>query len=140
MRKGLIAVLVAVLVIGGGIAWLTMNKKSDKTASSSSTTPPPSSNDTTSNDNQAVATTEVTIQDMAFSPATITVKKGSTVTWTNKDSVSHNVSADESSDLKMLSDTLADGDSFKFTFDKTGTFTYRCDFHPSMTGTVIVTE
>jgi len=85
-----------------------------------------------------VATTTVSIEDMAFSPATITVKKGDTVTWTNKDSVSHTVDGDTQG--TMESDTLAAGDTYQYTFDQAGTFAYHCDFHSSMKGKVIVTE
>jgi plastocyanin len=78
---------------------------------------------------------KVDISGFAFNPGTITIKVGQTVTWTNNDSVSHNVKADDGS---FSSSTLATGDSFSFTFNTAGTYTYKCGFHANMLGTVIV--
>lgn len=137
MKKGLLIVLAVVVVAGGAAAFVAMsgkdNEKKDTNGGSSAT-----SSDNSSNDEQAVATTSVEISGMAFSPAAITVKKGSTVTWTNKDSVPHTVTGDESGN--MDSDSLAKDDTYQFTFDQKGTFTYHCNFHSNMTGKVIVTE
>ncbi len=55
---------------------------------------------------------------------------------TNTDGASHTWAAVDGS---FDSGTLAEGDSFEFTFDEPGTFEYRCNFHPSMTGTITVT-
>jgi plastocyanin len=76
---------------------------------------------------------KVDISGFAFNPGTITIQVGQT--WTNNDSVSHNVKADDGS---FSSSTLATGDSFSFTFNTAGTFTYKCGFHANMLGTVIV--
>lgn len=77
----------------------------------------------------------VKITNFAFSPKTITVKKGTTVTWTNDDSVSHTATSDDGSfDTGML----AKGESGSVTFDKTGTFNYHCTPHPNMKGTIVV--
>jgi amicyanin len=78
---------------------------------------------------------QVTIQNFAFDPATVTVKVGDTVTWTNKDSVDHNVTADNG---EFKSDNLAQGSTFSFTFTKAGSYPYHCTIHPYMTGTVVV--
>lgn len=78
---------------------------------------------------------KVDISGFAFNPSTITIKVGQTVTWTNNDSVSHNVLADDGS---FSSNTLETGDSFSYTFNSAGTFTYKCGFHANMVGTVIV--
>ena len=79
--------------------------------------------------------TKINISGFAFDPATITIKVGQTVTWTNQDSVVHTVVA---SDNSWSSDSLETGASFSHTFDTAGTFTYICGVHPSMKGTVIV--
>jgi plastocyanin len=79
--------------------------------------------------------TKVEISGFAFSPASVTVKVGDTVTWTNQDSASHTVALDDKS---ASSSSLAKGASFSFTFNTAGTFTYHCGFHSSMTGTVVV--
>jgi len=87
------------------------------------------------------ATASVAIQNFSFSPATLTVKRGTEVTWTNNDSVPHRIVPDAAnSSGGPQSGTLSQGDQFSFTFDKTGSFGYICQIHPSMSGTVIVTE
>jgi len=78
---------------------------------------------------------KVAISGYAFNPGTITIKVGQTVTWTNQDSASHNVKADDGS---FGSSTLGNGASFSYTFNTAGTFTYKCGFHASMLGTVVV--
>ena len=79
--------------------------------------------------------TKVDISGYAFTPGSVTVKVGEMVTWTKNDSASHNVKADDGS---FASSTLKKGDSFGFTFNTAGTFTYKCGFHAKMTGTVVV--
>lgn len=75
----------------------------------------------------------VGIRNFAFDPATLTVKKGTTVTWTNQDSVPHQIKSGS-----FNSAALGNGQSFSFTFDETGTFDYSCAIHPSMLGRIIV--
>jgi plastocyanin len=88
---------------------------------------------------QATATNEVEIEDYAFKPGSITVKKGTTVKWTNKDDVQHDIVADTSGS-GLGSELLSKGQSYSFTFDTAGAFTYHCGPHPYMKGTVTVTE
>jgi amicyanin len=66
------------------------------------------------------------------------VKVGTKVTWTNQDSVGHDVVADTESPDAPKSDLLRKGESYSFTFNKAGTYTYYCSPHPYMKGTVIV--
>jgi len=77
------------------------------------------------------------IVNMAFTPNPIKVKKGTTVTWTNQDVASHTVTGDNGG---PNSSTIATGQSYSFTFNTVGTFNYHCAIHPSMKGSVIVTE
>src|SRR5512138_443392 len=81
----------------------------------------------------------ITIRNFAFSPSPQTVKAGTTVTWENRDGVSHAIASDAGAPEEFRSGTLADGSSFTFTFANTGTYAYHCSIHPSMKGTVIVT-
>jgi len=77
----------------------------------------------------------VVIENFAFSPATITVSIGTTVTWTNKDTVQHTVT----SHMSVFDSGLFGKDkSFSFTFNQVGTYEYYCIPHPYMTGKVIV--
>jgi plastocyanin len=79
---------------------------------------------------------EVNIDNFSFSPATITVKAGTAVTWTNRDDIPHTVVADDKSSFK--SKVLDTGDKFTFTPAKPGTYPYFCSIHPKMTGKLIV--
>ena len=79
---------------------------------------------------------DVKIANFAFGPATLTVKVGASVTWTNADTTAHTVTADDGS---FNSSDITPGTTFKQVFAKAGTFTYHCNIHHSMTGTVTVT-
>ncbi len=78
---------------------------------------------------------QVTMKDIAFHPADLTVNRGTTVTWTNDDGVDHTVTAN---DKTFDSSNVSPGQSFSFTFDQSGAFDYHCSIHPGMTGRVTV--
>jgi len=78
----------------------------------------------------------VTIQNYTFNPQTITVAKGTKVTWVNRDDTPHTVVA---VDKKFRSQAMDTGESFAKVFDEVGTFSYVCGLHPQMMGTVVVT-
>jgi len=84
-----------------------------------------------------VATDTVAIQNFAYSPAVVTVKVGTTVTWTNRDQDPHTVTA--MSDGPFHSAPMNTGDTYRYTFTKAGRFDYLCTVHPFMTATVVVT-
>jgi plastocyanin len=90
--------------------------------------PPPASSNTEA---------EVKISGFAFNPTPLEIKAGTTVTWKNEDSASHTVVADDGS---FSSNTINQGESFSFTFDKAGSFPYHCGIHTSMKGTITVTQ
>lgn len=71
----------------------------------------------------------------AYVPSPASVKVGDTVEWQFVDKNPHTVSADDSS---FDSTPRANGKTFSFTFNKAGTFTYHCNIHPEMHGTVVV--
>lgn len=77
----------------------------------------------------------ITIANFAFAPATLTVKVGTKVTWTNNDSATHTVTADQGA---FNSPDLPTGQSYSFTFTKAGTYSYHCAIHSSMTATIVV--
>ena len=79
----------------------------------------------------------ISIVDFAFQPASIEVPAGSTVTWTNTGAATHTVTADDGA---FDSGQLKPGTNFSQTFTTPGTYTYHCEIHPQMTGTVVVTE
>lgn len=78
----------------------------------------------------------VNIVDFAFSPSGLTVAAGTSVRWVNVGSKKHTVTADDAS---FDSGLLSAGDAFTRTFSTAGTFSYYCDLHPEMTGSVTVT-
>ena len=72
-----------------------------------------------------------------FSPADITVKAGTTVTWTNTDQFTHSVRLVDTGEMLGV---LKPGDTLTHVFDKPGAYKYDCSFHPqNMHGTVTVT-
>ena len=78
---------------------------------------------------------QVVMKGFAFSPGSITIKAGESVTWTNQDGTTHTVTADNG---EFNSSNIASGATFTFKFDKAGTYPFHCSIHPSMKGTVIV--
>lgn len=84
-----------------------------------------------------VSGTAVSIDNFAFAPATLTVHRGDTVTWTNHDEEPHTVAAGDGSFRSPGMDSNA---TFSFTFTNPGSYDYICSIHPSMHGTVVVTS
>ena len=80
---------------------------------------------------------KVTISNSAFSPRTLTIKKGKTVQWTNSDTSDHSIKADDTS---FKSGTLKRKQTFEHTFKKAGKFPYACTLHPREKGTIVVTD
>jgi plastocyanin len=81
------------------------------------------------------AAIKISAKDFMFSPVTVTVKAGSTVTWTNLDDEPHTVFSDAG---LFRSSALDTKDSFSYKFDKAGTYHYLCTIHPRMVGTIVV--
>ncbi len=138
--KRTIAIIFVLLATAGLVWWLTSSGDESKTTSQTQ--------QSTSDQTQTAETgevlsgvVEVQIQDSSFAPAIIRVKKGTTVTWTNQDSVQHNVVSDEDSPREGLNGPLLEkGKTYSFTFDNVGTYAYHCTPHPTMQGTVEVVE
>jgi plastocyanin len=84
---------------------------------------------------EPVDSTKILVKDFLFSPTPLTIKAGSTVTWTNMDDEPHTAVSDTG---LFKSGGMDTNDSFSFKFDKPGTYHYTCTIHPRMTGTVIV--
>jgi plastocyanin len=97
--------------------------KSNSYSSGNNNTPPPPTN-------------TVSIVNMSFSPANLTVKAGSTVTWTNNDNMDHTVTSDNGS---FDSGHITMGSKYSKVFATTGSFPYHCTIHATMKGTITVT-
>ncbi|MCL5030179.1 MAG: cupredoxin domain-containing protein [Bacteroidetes bacterium] len=84
---------------------------------------------------------EVWMQNSKFNPASLTIAKGTKITWTNKDSYDHTVTSGTPGHPTGLFDSgnVASGGTFNYTFDSTGTFQYYCRIHADiMQGTIVV--
>lgn len=79
----------------------------------------------------------VTITESGYSPATVTIKAGESVTWVNRDSRDHTAIARDNS---FDSGNIRSGESFTSTFKKPGRYPYGCRYHPRMAGMIVVTE
>jgi len=77
----------------------------------------------------------VKIDNFTFGPEKLTIKAGTTVTWTNEDDIPHTVA---SATKAFKSKALDTDDSYSFTFTAPGTYEYFCSLHPHMTGTIVV--
>lgn len=77
---------------------------------------------------------DVRIVDFSFRPSTFTVTAGTVVTWTNEDSAPHTATGDN-----FGTGRLNRGDSGSATFDTPGEYDYKCEYHPSMKGRIVVT-
>ncbi|MBX7554806.1 plastocyanin/azurin family copper-binding protein [Streptomyces sp. NPDC004232] len=81
----------------------------------------------------------VAIKNFAFSPTTLKVRAGTTVTWTNQDTDAHTVTSAASAG-PLHSAALTTHATYSYTFTKPGTYAYLCTIHPFMTATVEVTR
>jgi plastocyanin len=77
----------------------------------------------------------VKIDNFTFAPQRVTVKAGTTVTWTNNDDIPHALA---STTKAFRSKALDTDDKFSFTFTTVGVYEYFCSLHPHMTGTIVV--
>src|SRR5580658_2698623 len=85
---------------------------------------------------QTPTTAAVSIDNFTFTPQKLTVKAGTTVTWTNKDDIPHGIAATGNSFKR--SNAMDTDDSYSFAFTTPGTYQYFCYIHPHMTGTIVV--
>jgi plastocyanin len=77
----------------------------------------------------------IVVKDFKFEPTPLTVKAGSTVTWTNMDDEPHTVVSDTG---LFKSGGMDTNESFSFKFDQPGTYHFTCSIHPRMVGTIVV--
>lgn len=83
--------------------------------------------------NAATSRQTVVLENMQFTPATITVHRGDTIVWVNRDLVPHTVTG-----AAFDSKSIAPSASWTFTPTKAGRFDYVCTFHPTMKAAVVV--
>jgi plastocyanin len=85
---------------------------------------------------QTTVAVAISIDNFTFSPQQLTVKAGTTVTWTNKDDIPHGIAA--TGNTFKRSAAMDTDDNYSFTFTTPGTYQYFCYIHPHMTGTIVV--
>lgn len=107
------------------IGWMTMSSGLASTAPLAAASPPAG----------AAAPKVVSIKDFAFSPQTLTVPAGTTVTWKNLDDEPHTV---RGADAQIRSDALDQDETYSVRFEKPGIYKYGCSIHPKMSGTIVV--
>lgn len=150
MKKGIvIAIGVGGLVLAAALVIIIMANQNASAPSPAGSSGTPGNNsqdagsDNQNSDVKQVTTNKVSIKDSDYSPTKVVVKKGTTVTWTNEDTMGHNVVASDSSrtgGLPSVSPLLKKGETFSHTFDEVGVFPYTCTPHPFMRGAVEVIE
>jgi plastocyanin len=128
-----LSLLVLLAACGGG------SSGTGGTTPTTSTTTPPAATATQAGNAQTVMIITDSSGSFAFSPASLTIKTGTTVTWKNTKAVSHTVTSDDgkSFDSGAANPIAADG-TFSSTFTTAGTFAYHCAIHPFMKATIIV--
>ncbi|TSA44946.1 hypothetical protein D4R51_02730 [bacterium] len=110
----------------GGCGYQSTSQSTTPATNSAATAPSPTVDQTAG---------AVTIQNFAFSPASLTIKKGESVTWTNEDSAPHQIASDTNA---FSGNAINKGQTYSFTFNTAGEFDYHCAIHPSMKGKIIV--
>jgi plastocyanin len=83
----------------------------------------------------AARTLQIKIDNFSFLPASVTVRVGTKVTWTNRDDMPHTVT---STDKRLASPLLDTDQTFSYTFTAPGTYAYYCGIHPKMTAQITV--
>ncbi len=129
------------IVVYGLIYYFLFAKKGGYNYNSTPTTPPATNSEATSSPTEALKDT-VTLTVNGFSPATLTIKAGTKVTWINQSGAGATVNSDPhpahtAYPLFNLG-SFQNGGTLSLTFDKTGTYGYHNHLKPSQTGTVIV--
>lgn len=83
----------------------------------------------------AARTYTITIENIQYNPAHLTVHRGDRIAWVNKDLFPHTVTA---TDKAFDSGSIDVSKSWTFLAKQAGTFSYSCTFHPTMKGTIEV--
>lgn len=136
MNKIILIILIIVIFLMGGIFLLSRMFNYSPTMiynnppSNNQTTDTPSADTNVQPNNQ---TSAVTISNFIFDPSPLTIALGTTVTWTNGDTVPHQIKSNT-----FNSDIIPSGSSFSYKFDKKGTYNYSCAIHPFMMGQITV--
>jgi plastocyanin len=113
------------------------------TATTSTPTPAPTATTAPSTPSPTPTIAQVKIveanEKYAFSPATLTIKVGTQIVWTNTSDAPHTVTSDMAG-VFGTTGNITQNQTFMFTFTSAGTFAYHCNIHPYMKATITVTS
>jgi plastocyanin len=122
-----------------GTGGITPTAGTGGTTPTAGTTSTPAATATQAGNTQTVMIITDSSGSFAFSPASLTIKAGTTVTWKNSTAASHTVTSDDGKSFNSgTSNPIASGATFSFTFNTPGTFAYHCAIHPTMKATIVV--
>lgn len=167
MKKSTFGIVIAVaaLLAIGGVVIVNKTNNTKSTISSNNTQHDATNSDGHHNSNTETNNSPVTdltnlsevtmdIKDFKYEKPNIKIKKGTKVTWTNRDTIQHNVMSehegaeqahdapkpDEVKPDELAGPLLARGESYSFTFNEVSSNPYHCSPHPFMKGSVTVVE
>ncbi len=143
LRRLAVAGIAAVVLLAGCGG---SDSEAMKPKAAASTSPTPAANGAVATTADAAATTAVgssavTVKQFQFMPTELTVKAGTTVTWTNQDDILHTATSGATpgtADGKFDGPMDGRGKTFSHVFGQPGRYPYFCSRHTSMTGTVVV--
>jgi plastocyanin len=134
-RPQLLTIIITVTVIGiGGLLFLSTDNQAKPDNTNEHMSSQTVKNEAKPGEN------EIFITDFAFKEPKLVIKKGTKVTWVNKDGAHHDITPLQESNDFRGSELLSKGETYSFTFMKTGTYEYKCSPHPYMKASVEVTE
>jgi plastocyanin len=139
MKGLLVCLLLALLVFGCAQSQQTQQAAAPSPAPASGPSPSsqPDQGAVSPSSPAAPSSTAATVEikSFAFSPATLEISTGTTVTWKNSDAVPHTATGNGG---EFDTGTIQSGGEGSHLFDKPGTYAYHCSFHSSMTATITV--
>lgn len=132
--------IIVLIIVGGGVIFLMSRSGKMQTQQQSST--PQTQSVTRTGSSPAMSENTVTLTQNGWSPATLTIKAGQTVTWVNKSGTKATVNSNPHpihTDYQPLNlGSFPDGGTLSLIFPKAGTYGYHNHLNPSMTGTIVV--
>jgi plastocyanin len=130
----IIAALVLLLILG--YVWYNQMQYNAPVNTKPLINTPSTSSIPSSGNLETQKTYNIEITNFVFSPSTLAIKKGDTVIWTNKDSVTHTIISDSGSEIS--SGSLSNGQIYSHIFNTAGTYDYHCSIHPTMKASITV--
>ena len=134
--KKMLVLLIACLALG--LTFAACGDDDDDDGGGSSATTEQTDTGTAPSGGGGGGTAEVDIPDISFEPESLSVKAGTTVTWTNSDDIPHTVTKEGGPGAEFDSGNIDPGDTFEQTFDEAGKIDYVCTIHPGQAGSVTV--